>query len=247
MSGARRSAVAAEAARRNREQRAQIGAEIRRSRERRNWTQRALAERAGISRHIVGRIERATTRLDVDVLQRIGIALDRRLELRFGRDPLEQPVDAGHLAMQELVLRLGRACGYTGSFELPTRPAEPWRSADVGLAAPARRTLILGECWNSFGDVGAAARSSTRKRTDLENIAIARWGTDARVGLVWIVRATARNRALIARYPEIFASRFPGSSRAWIAALTEGRKPPSDPGLVWCDVAATRLLEWRRR
>ena len=118
MSGARRSAVAVEAARRNREQRAVIGAEIRQSRERRNWTQEALAERAGISRHIVGRIERGTTRLDVDALQRIGIALDRRLELRFGRDALEYPADAGHLAMQELVLRLGRACGYTGTFEL---------------------------------------------------------------------------------------------------------------------------------
>jgi transcriptional regulator with XRE-family HTH domain len=247
MSGARRSAVAGEAARRNRDQRAQIGGEIRQSRERRNWTQEELAERTGISRHIVGRIERGTTRLDVDALQRIGIALNRYLEIRFGRDALESPADAGHLAIQELVLRLGRACGYTGTFELPTRPAESWRSADVGLAAPSRQTLILGECWNTFGDIGAAARSSTRKLTDLDDLAIARWGTDARVGLVWVVRASARNRALVARYPEVFASRFSGSSRAWIAALTTGTTPPPEPGLVWCDVAATRLLEWRRR
>ena len=92
-------------------------------------------------------------------------------------------------------------------------------------------SLILGECWNTFGDVGAAARSSTRKLIDLENLAIARRGTDARVGLVWIVRATAQNRELIARYPEIFTSRFPGSSRAWIAALATGTTPPAEPGL----------------
>ena len=115
------------------------------------------------------------------------------------------------------------------------------------MAAPQRRVLILGECCNTFGDVGAAARSSTRKLTDLGNLAIARWGTEARVGLVWVVRATARNRALVARYPEIFASRFTGSSRAWVAALTAGAPPPTEPGLVWCDVAATRLIEWRRR
>lgn len=247
MSGARRSAVAAEAVRRNRDQRALIGAEIRQSRERRNWTQEALAERAGISRHIVGRIERGTTRLDVDALQRIGIALDRRLELRFGRDALEHPADAGHLAMQELVLRLGRANGFVGEFELPTRPSEPWRSIDVVLASRARRLMILNECWNTFGDLGAAARATMRKAAELEELATGRWGTDASVRVVWIVRATARNRALLVRYPEVFASRFPGSSRAWVQALTGGIDPPAEPGLVWCDVAATRLLEWRRR
>jgi transcriptional regulator with XRE-family HTH domain len=239
--------VSVEAARRNREQLARLGGEVRRSRERRNWTQTQLADRAGISRHIVGRIERAVTNLDVDVLQRIGIALERGLEVRFGRDSLDHPADAAHLAMQELVLRVGRACGYHGTFELPTRPAEPWRSVDVGLASPQRRILILNECWNTFGDVGASARSSARKLTELENLAIARWGTDARVGLVWVVRATARNRALVARCPEIFASRFPGSSRGWIAALSTGASLPPEPGLEWCDVAATRLLEWRRR
>jgi hypothetical protein len=200
-----------------------------------------------MSRHIVGRIERGVTRLDVDALQRIGIGLNRFLEIRFGRDALEQPADAGHLAMQELVLRLGRANGFTGEFEVPTRPAEPWRSIDVVLARPLRRLMILNECWNTFGDIGASARASLRKAAELEALATERWGEDAQVRVVWIVRATARNRALLARYPEIFASRFPGSSRAWVRALTEGGEPPAEPGLVWCDVAAARLLEWRRR
>jgi transcriptional regulator with XRE-family HTH domain len=154
MSGARRSAVAVEAVRRSRDQRIRIGAEVRQSRLRRAWTQAALGERAGMSRHIVGRIERGVTRLDVDALQRIGIALNRFLEIRFGRDALEQPADAGHLAMQELVLRLGRANGFTGEFEVPTRPAEPWRSIDVVLARPLRRLMILNECWNTLASQG---------------------------------------------------------------------------------------------
>ncbi len=239
--------MATEAARRSREQRAQLGGEVRQSRQRRNWTQDELAERAGISRHVVGRIERATTRLDVDALQRIGVALDRRLEIRLGRDVLEHPADAGHLAMQELILGLGREIGFTGSFELPTRPAEPWRSIDVVLASPTRRIMILTECWNTFGDIGAAARASMRKAAELAAIAAGRWGPDALVAVVWVVRGTARNRALLARYPEVFAGRFPGSSRSWVDALTRGETPPAEPGLVWCDVAATRLVEWRRR
>ena len=247
MSGARRSKVAVEADRRIREQRAQLGGEVRQSRQRRNWTQKELAERSGISRHIVGRIERATTQIDVDLLQRMAIAFNRSLEIRFGRDALEHPADAGHLAVQELVLRFGRMNGYVGDFELPTRPAEPWRSIDVVLASSTRRVMILAECWNTFGDIGAAARSSMRKAAEVAAIAAGRWGPDVLVAVVWVVRSTARNRALVARYPEIFAARFPGSSRAWLSALTNGGTPPSEAGLVWCDVAATRLTEWRRR
>ena len=246
MSGGRRSALEVEAERLGSGLSAQVARDVRTSRRRRGWTQADLARRAGVSRHVVGRIERDETHLDVDALQRIAVALGRRLEVRFGRDPQEEPADAGHLAIQELILRLGREAGYPGTFELATRPTEPWRSIDVVLAAPARRVMILNECWNTVGDVGAAARSSTRKAAELEELAAGKWGSDARVGVVWIVRATARNRALIARYPEVFASRFPGSSRAWVDGLTSGTEPPSQPGLVWCDVGATRLFGWRR-
>ena len=187
---------------------------------------------------VESRIERGIGNPDLDVLQRIALALDRPLIVSFGgRDPSEAPADAGHLAIQELVLRLGRAVGYTGSFELPTRPAEPWRSADVGLASDARRWLIHAECWNTIGDVGAAARSSARKLAESRGVLRSLGGAaTARLASCWIVRATARNRALIARYPEVFASRFPGSSRGWVDALVTGSAPPSEPGLVWCDV-----------
>jgi transcriptional regulator with XRE-family HTH domain len=247
MPGIRRPRLAVEAERRNREQQGRIGAEIQAMRERRGWTRIELAARAGLGRMVESRIERGMAAPDLDALQRIAIALDRPLIVSFGgRDPAERTTDAGHLAIQELVLRLGRAAGYTGSFELPSRPAEPWRSVDVGLASDVRRRLILSECWNTIGDVGAAARSSARKVADLDALATGRWGVGASVGLVWVVRASARNRGLIGRYPEVFASRFPGSSRGWVNALTTGSPPPTEPGLVWCDVGATRLYAWRR-
>ena len=195
---------------------------------------------------VVGRIEGGATNIDIDVLQRIGVALGRPLIVTFGRDTLEAPTDAGHLAIQELVLRLGRAAGYVASFELPSHPGESWRSVDVGLADPARQRMLLVECWNTIGDVGAAARSTERKRVDLDGIATGRWGPDASVNVLWVVRATTRNQALIHRYPEVFAARFPASSRAWVECLTSGGPPPSEPGLVWCDTGATRIFEWRR-
>jgi hypothetical protein len=80
----------------------------------------------------------------------------------------------------------------------------------------------------------------------VDALAVARSGETATTGLVWVVRATARNRALVARYPEVFGRAFPGSSRRWLEALTAGAAPPDEPGLIWSDVAGTRLFAWRR-
>lgn len=215
-------------------------------RQRRKWTQEELARRAGVDRTVIGRAERGEGRLDLETLERIGLALGVAVVVSFARDAREDVADAGHLAMQELVLRLARGAGYTAQFEVPTRPSEPWRSIDVAFGSDSRRVAIEIECWNTFGNLGEAARSSLRKLAELEQIAVGRWGAEARAALVWVVRDTARNRALLARYPEIFATRFPGSSRAWVAALTSGGEVPLEPGLVWCDVGWGRIYAWRR-
>jgi hypothetical protein len=185
----------------------------------------------------------------MDTWQRIGLGLDRPLIVGLARDPHEEPADAGHLRIQELVLRLGRAGGRSTTFELPTRPSDPTASADVGLGDVRHRLLVLTECWNTIGDIGAAARSTSRKVAETEQLAVVRGGDGAawRVASVWVVRATRRNRNLVRRYPEVFAARFPGSSAAWVRALTTGTEPPVQPGLVWCDIAGTRLSAWRRR
>jgi transcriptional regulator with XRE-family HTH domain len=244
-----RTVLSRDAARMNREQVARLGAEVRDARLRRRLTQARLGARVGLSQSAISRAERGLGGgLTLDAWQRIAVALGVSLRFAFQRDPLAETADAGHLAMQELVLRLGRAAGYHGLFELPTRPAEPWRSIDVALRDDARRRAIVAECWNSIGDVGAAARGTARKQAEAQAAAAARWGEGAhRVGSVWVVRATARNRAIAARYPEVFAARFPGSSRAWVDALAHGAEPPAEPGLVWSDPAATRVFAWRRR
>ena len=173
-----------------------------------------------------------------------------RIELR--RDGREEPADAGHLAIQELVLRLGRRAGSRGTFELPTRPSDPSRSTDVGLRHDRARLLILVECWNTFGDVGAAVRSTNRKLAEAADLAVVIGGERPyRVAGCWVVRDVPRNRNLISRYPELFASRFTGSSVLWARALSEPardgsrQEPPLELGLVWCDGLATRIFPWR--
>ncbi len=242
-----RTRLALEAERANREQAVRLGAQGRSARIRRRLTQQQLGDLVGLSQSTVSRAERGLGGgLTLDAWQRLAIAVGIRLHVTMPRDPLEETADAGHLAIQEFVLRLGRAAGFTGTFELPTRPAEPWRSIDVGLVPATGRCLVVVECWNTIGDIGASARASSRKRAEAEAAAAARWGPAARASLVWVVRASARNRRLVQRYPEVFATRFPGSSRRWVAWLTAGGEPPTEDGLVWADVAATRLFEWRR-
>jgi hypothetical protein len=156
-------------------------------------------------------------------------------------------VSAGLLAIQELVLRLGRATRRVRRFELRSSSTDQSRWTDVGLIDDQARCLLQIECVNTVGNIGAAVRSSDRKRAEAEALAIAAGGEDPyTVHTCWVVRATEHNRRLIEKYPQLFAARFPGSSRAWVAALTNGRRPPDESGLVWCDVRATRVIEWRK-
>jgi transcriptional regulator with XRE-family HTH domain len=245
----KRPELAAEARRRNLAQLSALGGEVKQGRLRRRLTQQELAGRADISRSAESRIERGFGGgHTLDTWQRLALALDRPLIVRIQRDPLDDVADAGHLAIQELVLRVGRQAGLKGSFELPTRSPEPWRSIDVGLRDDRRRILIVCECWNSIGDIGAAVRSTTRKIDEATNLAVALWGdVPRRTSGCWIVRDTRRNRQLVRRYPEIFRSRFPGSSTDWVRVLVDGGLPPEEPGLLWCDVGATRLFAWRHK
>jgi transcriptional regulator with XRE-family HTH domain len=243
----RRGALAVEVERRVREHLARLGAEIRKARSQRHLTQRQVADLAGVGRMVVSRIERGVGGVPIEALQRVALAVGHPLIITLQRDVVGETADAGHLAMQELVLGVGRRAGFHGRFELAMRVAEPWRSTDVGLIHDALRMLIVVECWNTIGDVGAAARASTRKLSEASALAAARWGElPAVTGLVWVIRSSARNRALVARYPEVFTARFPGSSARWLATLLEGTPPPNQSGLVWSDVAAKRLFAWRR-
>lgn len=247
----RRGAVI-EAAREAQALAATLGGTVRAARVARHMTLQALGRRVGLSRARLSQIERGGgTGTALATWIAIGIALGRPLAVTLTRHLGEPrgPADAGHLEIQEHMLTLGRATGRHGTFELPTRPAEPARSTDVGLRDDRHRVLIQTECWNTFGDLGAAIRSTNRKTAGAQAHATATTPADNdpyRVATVWIVRATAANRDLLARYPSIIDAAFPGSSRHWHRALQVGTEPPHEHGIVWFDPSTGRLTEHRR-
>lgn len=224
---------------------ATLGGQVRGARRARGMTLTGLAARTGIGRTRLSEIERGHgARAPLEAWVVIGIALDRPLAASLSRPLGAAPDgvrDAGHLEMQERILALAAATGRHGTFELPTRPLDPSRSTDVGIRDARQRARILVECWNTFGDLGAAVRATARKAAE----AGATWPAD-RIATVWVVRASAANRALLARFPRIVGAAFPGSSRAWLRALTAGTPPPPEPGLVWYDPARRALTEHRR-
>jgi transcriptional regulator with XRE-family HTH domain len=226
-----------------------LGRQVRSARRRRRLTQAQLGGLVGLSQSEISRLELGLgTGAPIGVWLSIAAALGLLPRFELARDPREEPVDAGHLVVQELLLRLARAIGATGQFELPIGSSDPALSVDVFVRDDRRRRLVVEEACNSIRDIGAAARSFQRKLAVAADLAVAIGGTTPyAVHGVWVVRATRRNRELVARYPEVFARFFPGSSSRWVAALETGTPAPAEPGLVWTNVAATRLFGWRRR
>jgi transcriptional regulator with XRE-family HTH domain len=225
-----------------------LGREVRLSRRKRGIRQVDLAAAVGLKQSRISAIERGVaTGAPLVVWTRIGAALNRPLAVAFSRDLAPQPADAGHLDAQEFLLRMARATGRSATFELPTRPESPRYSVDACIRDDANRTLILNEIWNRFDDMGSATRSTDRKVAEAGTLAAVIGGDNPyRVASCWLLVDNAANRALVARYPEILNTRFPGSSFRWVRALSAGGPVPTEPGIAWFDVRAGRLIAMRR-
>ena len=105
------------------------------------------------------------------------------------------------------------------------------------------RLLNIEECWNSLGNINASVRSTRRKIAEAAQLAVALGGEGGayRVHACWIVRDTRRNREIVARYPDLFATVFPGSSRQWVRAPSLGRASRRRPSLGSSGATCARL------
>ena len=97
------------------------------------------------------------------------------------------------------------------------------------------------EVWDLLLDVGAGFRSFDDKLAAVR-MRLQGWTVSG----AWVLRGTRRNRGVVADLAPLFAARFPGDGRAWLAALDQPTSAlPPAPALLWTDAAATTLAPWR--
>lgn len=214
-----------------------------------------MATRAGISRGRwadleAGRDGSAT----VATLNRAAFAVGGSLDAWVKQtSAADQPKDSVHLRNQELVIRMSKPGGWEPlPEEFLDREARTSRAADVLLRRRGQdgvREYALWSVTDWVDDVGAIVRDFTRRLAAVDRYAIARMTGDdplPRTAGCWLLRATRRNRQLIAEHRHFFRARFPGAGRAWLAALANASAPlPKDAALLWVSVNGERLFAAR--
>jgi transcriptional regulator with XRE-family HTH domain len=219
-----------------------IGVGLRESRFALRLSQTKAADRAGISQASWSRVERgvagaASLETLASCAAAVGAQLAAFIEARPGTD---LPRDMEHLRRQELVIELARGGDWAAQPELAIDPrAERSRSIDVHLARFGGAERAIVEIVDLMTDGGAELRNLTDKVAAVRRVA----GDGARARGLLVLRATARNRATVAEFPGLFATRFPGSSSQWLRALADPAVAmPDGDGLVWSTVRGDRLF-----
>jgi transcriptional regulator with XRE-family HTH domain len=229
-----------------------LGRALRDARRTARKAQAAIALTAGVSRSLIGQMERGQG-ADVTLLVWTRVARAAGSDLRAYLEratATDGPRDAVHLRAQELIVRTAEAGGWRAQPERAI-DLDPGRSraGDVVLTRPDELALV--EVFDWIDDAGDAFRSWDRRLATVEARAIALVppGTDAtalRTAGIWVLRATRTNRRLVANHRALFRARFPGSGTAWLRVLSDPTHPmPPTPALLWISLAGDRLYAAR--
>lgn len=235
VAGRRRAAVVAE----------RLGTGLLDARRGSGLTQAQAALRCGLSQTRFGDLERglgvgASIETWAMAAAGVGESLAAFLEHAPGA---ARPRDMEHLRRQNAIIRLASSGGWTALPELAIDSGERRsRSIDVALLRADSREALVVEVWDWLDDVGAAWRSFDAKTAWLRQ---QHGADDWRVGGLFVVRRTRRNRRLVAELGPLFRARFRSSSLGWLRAVGDATSSiPSGDGFLW-SLADGRLMPAR--
>lgn len=222
-----------------------IGAALKDARLALHLRQRDAARQAGITQAHWSRLERGIEPgVSITTLAACAAAVHTRLAAFVERQSgADLPRDIEHLRRQQAIINLARSGAWEATPGSPLPGAGPRpRSIDVLLVRPARREAAVTEVWDLLLDVGEAMRGLDAKVLAVRERLGPGWSVE---GLL-VVRATRRNRALVAQLRGLFAAHYPASSVRWLQAL--GRPDtamPAGPGFTWTSSTGDRIFPAR--
>jgi transcriptional regulator with XRE-family HTH domain len=211
-----------------------FGRAIRAVRMQRGMRQADLASRSGISRTVVGRIERGERAgLTVEALDRVADALGGDVDLRFRwrGEEVDRLLDASHARLVDVVVRRLRALGWDVAVEVTFSSYGERGSIDVMAFHPVRRALLVVEVKSVTPDMQAMLAGIDRKGRLAPALARQRgWDADvvARVLVIWDTRT---NRRRLESHAASVAALLPVGSRE-VQRWVRDPGPPAVSG-VW--------------
>lgn len=200
-----------------------IGRAIRALRVRRGWRQEDLARTAGVSRTVVGRLERG----DADGIvprriERVVAALGARLVVRLDwhGEGLDRLLDAGHAAIVEAVVRELQHNGWLCATEVTFNVFGERGSIDVLAFHPEARIVLVIEVKSTVPDVGGMLLTLDRKTRLALRIAAERGWSGRSVARLLVVAEGPTARRRVAAHRATFDQAFPARNvaiRRWLA------------------------------
>jgi transcriptional regulator with XRE-family HTH domain len=143
-----------------------FGLGVRALRRRRGWSQAGLADRVGVSRSVIWRIERGRAdRVTLATIGRVAAALDGRLELRllWHGEGLDRLLDAAHARLVDLIVTRLASAGWLVSTEVSFSVQGERGSIDVLAFHPDASSLLVVEVKSVVPDLQAMLMSLDRK------------------------------------------------------------------------------------
>ena len=225
-----------------------FGLSVRALRRRRRWRQLDLADRAGVSRAAISRIERGRAdRLTLRTLNQIADALVARIDVRllWNGEGLDRLLDEEHAGLVEAVIRELEAARWEPATEVSFSIRGERGSVDVLAFHPATSTLLVVEVKSVVPDLQAMLATLDRKTRLAGAIGRERSWAATHTGRLLVVRDDRTARRRIASYEAIRrrlrGSRMGGATLAPRPNVRPGRGSTTiggAAGFLWAPVPA---------
>jgi transcriptional regulator with XRE-family HTH domain len=194
-----------------------IGRSIRAIRVRANWRQSDLADRCGLSRSFVSKVERGMIRdVDLDRLERLCLALgaDLDVRVRWRGEGLDRLLDEAHATLVDRLVGELQRVGWQTAVEVTFNEFGDRGSVDVLGWHERDRALLVVEVKSVVPDAQAALMPLDRKTRLGRKIGQLQGWEAATISRVLVVADRPINRRRINRLSSMFDAALPARNRA---------------------------------